>query len=200
MLVIVRDYWKYKWFFWKKTKWKYLETYNTSFSLESTPQKLIVWSHDGLWQYLCQKYLHFRYAKGVYQWEWRAWRWRSSCCLPTWRPSTTGKFHTACTSQHRKRNLGIGRADCVGSTSLWKSGRAQENLEKGQGTQGRPCCWGGGSSRRGHWRRAWPHAAGAAQPGFRIPPEPEAIFQGGSEPAKTLILQQVLDCDKTPQI
>ena len=38
------------------------------------------------------------------------------------------------------------------------------------------------------------------QPGFRIPPEPAAIFQGGSEPAKTLILQQVLDCDKTPQI
>ena len=38
------------------------------------------------------------------------------------------------------------------------------------------------------------------QPGFRIPPEPAAIFQGGSEPAKTLILQQVLDCDKTPHI
>ena len=38
------------------------------------------------------------------------------------------------------------------------------------------------------------------QPSFRIPPEPAAIFQGGSEPAKTLILQQVLDCDKTPQI
>ena len=71
---------------------------------------------------------------------------------------------------------------------------------KREGTQGRPRCWGGGSSRRGHWRRAWPHVAGAAQPGFRIPPEPEAIFQGGSEPAKTLILQQVLDCDKTPQI
>ena len=33
-----------------------------------------------------------------------------------------------------------------------------------------------------------------------LPPEPAAIFQGGSEPAKTLILQQVLDCDKTPQI
>ena len=27
-------------------------------------------------------------------------------------------FHTACTSQHCKRKLGIGRADCVGSTSL----------------------------------------------------------------------------------
>ena len=38
------------------------------------------------------------------------------------------------------------------------------------------------------------------QPGSRIPPEPAAIFQGGSEPVKTLILQQVLDCDKTPQI
>ena len=30
--------------------------------------------------------------------------------------------------------------------------------------------------------------------------KPYFIFQGGSEPAKTLILQQVLDCDKTPQI
>ena len=38
------------------------------------------------------------------------------------------------------------------------------------------------------------------QPGFRIPTEPAAMFKGGSEPAKTLILQQVLDCDKTPQI
>ena len=38
------------------------------------------------------------------------------------------------------------------------------------------------------------------QPSFRIPPEPAAIFQGGWEPAKTLILQQVLNCDKTPQI
>ena len=38
------------------------------------------------------------------------------------------------------------------------------------------------------------------QSGSRIPPEPAAVFQGGLEPAKTLILQQVLDCDKTPQI
>ena len=38
------------------------------------------------------------------------------------------------------------------------------------------------------------------QPGFRIPPEPAAIFQSGSEAAKTLILQKVLDCNKTQQI
>ena len=41
---------------------------------------------------------------------------------------------------------------------------------------------------------------GPLNPVLEYPPEPEAIFQGGSEPAKTLILQQVLDCDKTPQI
>ena len=38
------------------------------------------------------------------------------------------------------------------------------------------------------------------QHGCRIPLEPAAKFQGGSEPAKTLILQQVLNCYKTPQI
>ena len=33
---------------------------------------------------------------------------------------------------------------------------------KREGTQGRPRCWGGGSSRRGHWRRAWHGGAAAA--------------------------------------
>ena len=41
---------------------------------------------------------------------------------------------------------------------------------------------------------------GTASPGSRIPPEPAAIFQGGLEPAKTRILQQVLNRDKAPQI
>ena len=38
------------------------------------------------------------------------------------------------------------------------------------------------------------------QPGFRIPPEPAALFQGGSEPGKTHILRQVLNRDKRQQI
>ena len=37
-------------------------------------------------------------------------------------------------------------------------------------------------------------------PDVESPPEPAAKFQDGSEPAKTLSLRQVLNCDKTPQI
>ena len=38
-----------------------------------------------------------------------------------------------------------------------------------------------------------------SNPVVESPPEPAAIFQGGSEPARTRSLRQVLNCNKTPQ-
>ena len=73
---------------------------------------------------------------------------------------------------------------------------------KREGTQGRPRCWDllvEDVDGELDLVELGPLIS-IPQPGFRIPPEPAAIFQGGSEPAKTLILQQVVDCDKAPQI